>query len=44
MISRLKKHSFRRLLVVAAVVGLVVLTSVAWLVDPANRHVVNVIR
>jgi small conductance mechanosensitive channel len=38
MISWLKKQSLRRLFLVVVVVALVVLTSVAWLIDPDNRE------
>ncbi|MBI1913535.1 MAG: mechanosensitive ion channel, partial [Planctomycetes bacterium] len=38
MISWLKNQSLRRLLLVVAVVALVVLTAVAWLIDPDNRE------
>src|SRR5438552_2317624 len=38
MISWLKKQSLRGLLLVFAVVVLVVLTAVAWLIDPDNRE------
>src|SRR5438874_1279124 len=38
MISWLKKQSLRGLLLVFAVVVLVMLTAVAWLIDPDNRE------
>jgi small conductance mechanosensitive channel len=38
MISWLKKQSHSRLLLVATVAGLVILTAVAWLIDPDNRE------